>query len=217
MAYAAKACTKKNYRRGTGITVSVLGAGGILSIVMVILNLIEGKTLVGLAWLIAAVLCITYVIIRINAVFSTFLAVDKTKVYMKTWANGFLPYKVETKIAVLSEFLPAHTVMIEIPIEDISNVVIGNKNFIKHVGVSSDNFKRAIHPYEISKDPTKKKAVNSQEYFYVSTFDDECYFMPLDNFTSREVTRVIQYIQRANSEADIKINSRQYRMSLKER
>lgn len=217
MAYEAKACTKKSYRQGTGITASVLGALGILSIVMLIVNLIEGKVLFGIAWLIAAILCITYVIIRLNAVFSTFLAVDKKNVYMKTWSNGFLPYKVESRITVLSEFLPAHTVLIEIPIEDITTVVIGNKNFIKRVGVDCENFKRAIHPYEISKDPTRKKAVNTQEYFYVSTFDEECYFMPLDKFSTRDVTRVIQLIQRTNNEADVKVNSRQYRTSLKER
>ncbi|MDD6485138.1 MAG: hypothetical protein PUF72_11325 [Clostridiales bacterium] len=217
MAYAAKAYTKGSVRRSAKITAFLFSALGLLSIIMLIYSLIVGKVLFAVAWIIAAILCITYVVIRVNAVFSTYLAADKKNVYMKTWSNGFLPFKADSRIKILSEFIPASTRLIEIPIEDISSVIIGNKNFIKRTGEDNENFTAAIRPYETSKDITHRRSVNSMEYFYISAVDGECYFMPITKFAPREVTRVLQYIQRANPDAQLKVSSREFRTSLKEK
>ena len=217
MAYAAKAYTKTGVRRSAKITAVLFSLLSLLSVIMLIYSLIEGKVLYGIAWIIAAILCITYVVIRINSVFTTYLAADKKNVYLKTWSNGFFPYQAESAIKILSEFIPASTKLIEIPMADIATVIIGNKNYIKRTALDSEAFKDAVYEYEKSKDPTRRKAVNSMEYFYVSTVDHECYFMPISRFAPREVTRVLQYIQRTNPEAALKVSSREFRTSLKEK
>jgi hypothetical protein len=131
MAYAAKATAKKSYRRNTKIAVITLALLGAAAFAMMIYSLINGKILFSVGCLLAMILCFSYVVIRSNSVFPIYLAADKRNLYMKIWTNGFLPYNIDVKPSILSEFIPAPTKIIEIPIDDISTVLIGTKNFIK--------------------------------------------------------------------------------------
>lgn len=213
--YAAKACTNKNYRRNSSIVIGILGLLSVLSVVMLIINFINGKVLWGIFWLIATILALTYVIIRINSVFPTYLATDKKNLYMKNWTNDFLPYDAENPIKILREFIPAHKKLIEIPIEDISTVLIGTKNFIKRYGEDNDEFRLNLQPLEKSKDYYQKKTVQTMDLIYVSTYDGECYYMPIVKFTPRDVAKVLQLVKRINPEVEIKVNSREFRLGMK--
>lgn len=214
-AYVAKACTNKAYRSRSGIMIGLLSVLSALSLVMLILDFISGKILWGVFWLIALILAFTYVIIRVNTVYPTYIATDKTYVYMKNWVNDFLPYAADCPVKLLREFIPARTKLIKIPIEDISSVLIGTKNFIKRYGEDNEDFKLNLAPLEKSKDYYQKKTVQSMDLIYISTADGECYYMPIVNFSPRDVSRVLQLIQRANPDAQMKVNSREFRLSLK--
>ena len=152
-----------------------------------------------------------------GAVFLLYLATDKQNVYMNTWSNDFLPYDASNKIKIIREFIPAKTKLIKIPIDEISSVVIGTKNFIKRYAEESIDFRQKVKPFEKSKDYYQKKAVNNMDLFFVTTLDGSAYFMPIEKFSPRDVSRVIQFIQRLNPEMNIKINSRNFRMNLKEK
>lgn len=213
--YAVMACTNKGYRQRSGIAAAILGALSLLSLVMLILNFINGRVLWGIFWILALILALSYVIIRINSVYTTYLASDKKNVYMKNWTNDFLPYDADNKIKFIREFIPARTKLIEIPIEDISTVLIGTKNFIKRYGEDNEDFKINLKPLEKSKDYYQKKTVQSMDLIYISTFDGGCYYMPIVKFAPRDVSRVLQFIQRSNPEAEIRINSKEFRIHLK--
>lgn len=213
--YAAMACTNKGYRNRSGIAIGILSALSLLSLVMLILDFINGKILWGVFWILALILALSYVIIRINSVYTTYLATDKKKVYMKNWVNDFLPYDADNKIKIFREFIPARTKLIQIPIEDIATILIGTKNFIKRYGEDNESFRVNLKPLEQSKDYYQKKTVQSMDLIYVSTYDGECYYMPIVKFTPRDVSRVLQFIQRANPETEIRVNSKEFRMSLK--
>lgn len=47
--------------------------------------------------------------------------------FMKNWNNDFLPYDYDNKVKILSEFIPAKTKIVEIPLNEISKVLIGTK------------------------------------------------------------------------------------------
>ena len=55
------------------------------------------------------------------------------------------------------------------------------------------------------------------DLIYISTVDGECYFMPIVKFSPRDVSRVLQFIQRMNPQAEIRVNSKVFRMGLKEK
>lgn len=213
--YAVKACTGKAYRRNNGIVIGLLSALSLLSVIMLIIDFINGKVLWGIFWLIALILAFTYVIIRVNTVYPTYLASDKKNVYMKNWVNDFLPYAADSNVKFLREFIPARTKLIKIPIDDIATVLIGTKNFIKRYGEDNEDFRDNLKPLEKSKDYYQKKTVQSMDLIYISTHDGECYYMPIVKFAPRDVSRVLQFIQRLNPEAEIKVNSREFRTSLK--
>ncbi len=209
------ACTNKSYRRNSGIAIGILSALSLLALVMLIFDFINGRILWGIFWILALILALSYVIIRINSVYTTYLASDKKNVYMKNWSNDFLPYDADNKIKFIREFIPARTKLIQIPIEDIATVLIGTKNFIKRYGEDNEDFRINLKPLEKSKDYYQKKTVQSMDLIYVSTYDGECYYMPIVKFTPRDVSRVLQFIQRANPEAEIRVNSKEFRLSLK--
>lgn len=213
--YAAMACTNKSYRRNSGIVIGILSALSLLALIMLILDFINGKILWGVFWILALILALSYVVIRINSVYTTYLASDKKNIYMKNWVNDFLPYDADNKVKFIREFIPARTKLIQIPIEDIATVLIGTKNFIKRYGEDNEEFRLNLKPLEKSKDYYQKKTVQSMDLIYVSTYDGECYYMPIVKFTPRDVSRVLQFIQRANPEAEIRVNSREFRLSLK--
>ncbi len=85
----------------------------------------------SIAWFIATILASTYVLIRINTVFATYISTDRMNLFMKNWNNDFLPYDYDNKVKILSEFIPAKTKIVEIPLNEISTVLIGTKEFYK--------------------------------------------------------------------------------------
>ena len=217
MEYAAKACTHKKYRRKNKIILSIMTALSVLSLIMLAFSFVSEKILFGLSWLIAFILLASYVLIRYNTVFPTYLATDKKNIYMNTWKNDFFSYDVSNKIKIIREFVPSKTKLIKIPIDKISSIVVGTKNSVKKYAEENEEFQKKVQPFENSKDFAQKKAVNSMDLFFVTTTEGTSYFMPIENFSPRDVSRVLQFIQRLNPEINIKVNSRTFRISLKEK
>ena len=217
MEYAAKACTHKKYRRKNKIILSIMTALSVLSLIMLVFSFVSEKILFGLSWLIAFILLASYVLIRYNTVFPTYLATDKKNIYMNTWKNDFFSYDVSNKIKIIREFVPSKTKLIKIPIDKISSIVVGTKNSVKKYAEENEEFQKKVQPFENSKDFAQKKAVNSMDLFFVTTTEGTSYFMPIENFSPRDVSRVLQFIQRLNPEINIKVNSRTFRISLKEK
>ncbi len=215
MAYTAIACTDKSYRRINIVVLLFMTLVAVASVVMLIYSFVNDRIHFGLAWIIAFILSGSYVLIRRNTVFSTYLATDKQNIYMNTWSNDFLPYDVSNKIKIIREFIPAKTKLIKIPVEEINTVIIGTKNFIKRYAEECEDFTQKLKPFEKSKDYYQKKSIDSMDIFFVITEDGSSYFMPIERFSSRDVSRVLQLIQRLNPDISIKINSKKFRMNLK--
>lgn len=211
MATQIRACTNSGYRRKNTIIITILSLLSCFALVMVIFNLIRGSYLFFAAWLIATVLASTYVFIRINTVYPTYLGVDRENVYMKNWKNDFLPYDYNNKVKIISEFIPAKTKLVEIPIDEIRTVLIGTKNFIKRNIDPQMEFVSNIKTLEKSRDFYKKKTVSSMDIFYVETYSRECYYMPIVKFNSKDVIKIVQMLQKKNPDLNVKSGSRDYR------
>jgi hypothetical protein len=211
MAYRVKACTNASYRRKNTICIGIIALLAIIAVILAIYNLINSKILFTVSYLIAALLCVTYVVIRYNTVYTTYAAADKRSVYMRRWINRFMPYATDFPVAVLREFIPAKTELVEIPIEDISAVYIGTKNFLKRNTLTAEKFSEELLPFERSKDFTVKRTVQTMDILYVETFDGDYIYMPIENFSVNNVLKLLKHINLRNQETEFFIYSRHYK------
>ena len=209
--YEVKACTDKKYRRNSAIAIGIVALFSALALALMIYSFATGKILFAVSYLIALILAVTFIMIRINSVFTTYLATDYNNVYVKNWVNNFLPYDAENKLSIISEFIPAKTHLLEIPISEIKSVYIGTKNFIKRSSGPDSDFSNDVKKYESSKDRYKKKTITSMDIIYFETYTGESCYMPIVRFNSRDVMKVINAIQRKNPDTGFKVSSRDYR------
>lgn len=211
MKFTAKACTSKKYRRKNAVIIGFVGLLSCFGLFMLIYQFITGKILFGISYTIAAFLGFTYVIIRVNTVFATYLAADKENLYMKNWSNDFLPYNTDCRVKIICEFIPAKTKLIEVPFNEIASISIGTKNFIKRNASEGSEFLEDIKKFENTRDYYKKKAVSSMDIFYVETLGGSCCHMPIDKFETANVIRIVKGICKRNANVSLRVNSRDYR------
>ena len=209
--YIATARTKPSYRRKNTIIISIMALVAVLAAIMAVYNMVEARWMFVITYLIVALLAVTYVFIRINTVYPTYIAVDKQSVYMRRWVNGFLPYNVNFRPAFLSDFIPAKTELVECPLKEISTVYIGTKNYIKRSAKTGAEFGDDVEPFEKSKDFAVKKSVQSMDIFYVETTDGSYMHMPINEFSVGAVKKIMRYINKANPDAEFAIYSRAYK------
>ena len=209
--YEIKAGTNKKYRRGSTIVIGIVSLFAALALALMIYSFATGKILFAVSYLIALILAVTFIIIRINSVFTTYLATDYEHVYVKNWVNNFLPYDADNKLGFISEFIPAKTHLLEIPISEIKCVYLGTKNFIKRSAGLDSDFSGDVKRYENSKDLYKKKAVTGMDIIYFETYNGESCYMPIVKFNSRDVMKILNAVQRKNPDVEIKVSSRDYR------
>lgn len=214
MAAEIRARTRASVRRKNTVILSAITLLSVFALVMTVYNFVKGNWLFCVAWLIALILAATYVFIRMNTVFPTYIAADRVNLYMKNWSNDFLPYDCNNKIRILSEFIPAKTKLVEIPLDEIHVILIGTKNFIKRNTDESSSFHKSLKKLEKTKDFYKKKTLSSMDIIYVETYANECYYMPIVNFETKDVMKIVQTMQRKNADLELKCSSRDYRRFL---
>lgn len=211
MAYSVKAMTKPSYRRKSFITIAILSVVALAAVILAVYNLVSNKPLFVISYLIAALLCVTYVAIRANTVYTTYAAADKRSIYMRRWDNGFMPYATKFPVAILREFIPAKTELLEIRIDEISDVYIGTKNYLKRTVKTADEFMDELEPFEKSKDFTVKRIVQTMDIFYVETFDGDYAYMPITMFSKKAILRLLKHINLRNQQTEFHIYSRAFK------
>lgn len=211
MAANLKACTNVRYRRTNAVIIIISALLTILSLVMAVVSLVRSEFLFMTAWLIAMILMGTYIIIRLNTIFTTSVSTDLVNLYMKNWSNDFLPYDYGYKIKILSEFIPAKIKTLEIPINEIRLIIIGTKNYIKRNLDSETAFSRNIRALENTRDFYRKRTISSMDILYVETYDGDCCYMPVVQFDTKNLAKILQSVQRRNANVTIKSGSRAYK------
>ena len=209
--YSVTARTKASYRRKSAIIIGIVALLSCAAVVLAVYNMLEASWFFVISYLIAAILGITYVSIRMNTVYPTYIAVDKQSVYMRRWVNGFMPYNTKFRPAILREFIPAKTELVECPLKEIKTVYIGTKNYIKRTAQTGAEFGDDVEPFEKSKDFTVRRAIQSMDIFYIETVDGSYTHMPISEFTAGAVIKILRYINTANPDTEFGICSRAYR------
>lgn len=209
--YSVTARTNASYRRSTAVKIGIVTALVCLALILSVYSMIESKWFFVISYAIAIVLGLSYILIRKNAVYPTYIAIDRHSIYMRRWVNCFMPYNTSFKPAILREFIPAKTELVECEINSVSAVYIGTKNFIKRSAVTGPEFADDVEPFEKSRDFIVRKNIQSMDIFYVETADGDYVHMPIDEFSVNAVIKVLKYLNKANPDISFNIYSRAYK------
>lgn len=216
MGQTIKAKVKPFKRRTSAICMIIVGLFAAFAIFMACYTFagdMTKKGLYGTGYIVAAVLCAAYIIMRINAMHVTYLSCDGENIEMCSWDNDFMPYNTDGSIKLISTFVPAKTKHMEFSASEISAVFIGTKNFIKRYAKTNEDFLKNVRDFERSKDKYEKKQVQSMDMIYFELEDGTSRYMPIVDFDAAAVKKILKIVALKNPEAEIKTGSRLYRIA----
>ena len=213
--YKAKATVGRKKRIFVMIFVCLLMCICVLALMFGIYSFASDNIAFGVSYIIAIILGLSYIVIKFNQIFSTYVAADDDNLILKCWDNHFFPYNTWNGIPFLREFIPARSEVITVPMNEILEIMIGTKSYIKR-NAEDESFKKELIPYEKHKYSGLTKALEKFNILYIRVKSGESCFMSIDGFEAIEVMEVINRFSRfCDDSVSIKINSRSYKKYLK--
>lgn len=193
MELLAKASLSKKVRRDYIIKISLVGSVSLAGVALAIYSLFAQNYLFCIWYLAAFVLGFSYVIIRINTAFPTYIGVNKEKVILSFWKNGVLPYTMPEKPTLISDFIPEKVQTIEIPVSDIETVIVGSKKFLAK-NLSEDEFPEILS--RLSENKHFAGALKRMDFISVKTkYGDNC-FMSVTDFDVHELFEFVNTVEK---------------------
>lgn len=196
----------KKVRRNNIIKLSFIATVSVAGIFMATKCVIEGALVFALIYLLAAVLGVMYSVMQINATLPVSVEFDERRLYLNTWDNGFFPFRTEFRPAFLADFVPAKTVVYEIPIENICEMAIGTKSYLSRI---MQNEMIDIRLGEISR---KSRHINDMlkriDILYVRLTDGEIYMMSVTDFDVDGLSEAVSAVSHGARVLDFKTNMR---------
>ncbi|MDD6762213.1 MAG: hypothetical protein PUD92_01000 [Clostridiales bacterium] len=209
---SVKATADSSIRGKALMVIAVYAVLFLFCFVMAIYDISASKPGLGIPFAIVAVIFAALSLLKLNSVFGTYIKVRDNVLYMKSWANDFLPYDING--GFLSDLKPAKTKLAEIPADELSVVLVGTKDFIKrNVSEAGKRFIKTLYPYEHSR--SKRDLVSSMDMFYVETIDGECSFMCIYGYDPEAVIDVIGELYDINPDLYVRVGSRAYKRYVK--
>lgn len=174
-----KATVNKKLRRNATVKISIVGTVALLGLVLSLYSLFTANLLFSVWYFIAFVLGLSYVVIRINAIFPTYVAIEDDKLVMSAWENGIVPYKLPEKQTFLSDFMPEKIKKDEILKEDIAEVYIGSKRFFGRE-LPIESYPEDLKALENNKH--LENVIKRMDFMLVIAKDGESCFMSVTDF-----------------------------------
>lgn len=190
MEVSNKVTIDKKMRRNAIIKISIVGTVTLLGIILALYSLFNGKYLFALWYFIAFVLGLSYVIIRVNAIFPSYVSIEGDTLVMSVWENGALPYKISEKASFFADFMPEKVKKDEIALEEIAKVYLGSKRFLeRHLEEYPEDLK------EIMDNKHLNSAIRKLDFLLVTVKDGESCFMSVANFDTDGLVEIIEEIE----------------------
>lgn len=198
-----KVSIAEKVRRDHIIKISLVGSVCLLGIILCVYSLFIKNFLFALWYALAFILGISYVIIRINACFPTFIGIDNDKVILSAWKNGIMPYTLPEKPTFISDFIPEKVKVNEIAMEDINTVVIGSRKFLKKT--LPDEF----YPQILKRLDENKHfdgVLKRMDFIVLKTKDDETCFMSVTDFDIAGLAEFLRNIEQNCAGVQVLVN-----------
>lgn len=205
-----KAAVSKNKRKRSGIIMWIVAVLCIIALALIVYNIIMSNWWYVVSYLIGIVLGVSYILVSLNELYSTWIATDGKDFTMRCWETCFFPHQTLSNIKFVGELLPAKNVRLRIPIEEVSSIVIGTKSVIKRT-VEDETFLEAVALYENSRYSSNHRALEKMDILHVETKDKDSVFMSVNDFDEKAVMKVMRAIENANPDIMVKLNGKKYR------
>lgn len=192
--------------------IAVVGGVSLAGIVMCVLNITRGKYFFSAYYLIAALLGISIVIVKVNALFPTFVACDGKNLVLHSYDNNVVPYRIYGKAAFLSDFIPARLKTANLPADKIASIIIGTKNYIKRHCGEDEVFLTEME--KIEKSNIGKNTLLAMDMIYFSLTDGKSAFMSIDRFDSEDIAAVVRECMKASPDMQMLCNNKRLRSKI---
>lgn len=193
METSIKVSVNKKVRKNATVKISIVGTVTLLGFVLSIYSLFTSNLLFAVWYFVAFVLGLSYVVIRVNAVFPSYVSVFEDKLVMSVWKNGVMPYRLPEKPTFLSDFMPDQIKKDEISLNEIAEVYIGSKRFF-------DRCVKEEHYPEILKtlggDRHFEGVIKRMDFLLVIAKDGEKCFMPVTDFDIKGLADILDEIEK---------------------
>ena len=208
-----KATVKVKSQGKTVVAIALYALLTLFSVAMAIYDFVSGQALFGILFILSAAIFVVLLLIKGNAAFGTGIKFDGNDLQLKSWANDFLPYDVNG--GILSDLIPAKTKITTIPVEEITTVLIGTKEFVKRNATNAGKkLIKALFPYEHSSSKMKKNMLNALDLLYIETTDEDCSFMCIHDYDPADVTKILKELYNQNTNIIIRVNNREYKQHI---
>jgi hypothetical protein len=203
MEYLSKVSIGEKVRRDHVIKISLVGSVCLVGLILGIYNLTIANFLFALWYVLAFLLGLSYVIIRINACFPTFIATDGEKVVLSKWKNGIMPYTLPEKPNFISDFIPEKVITSEIAMEDIDSVIIGSRRFLKK-NLGEEEYPEILARLDLYKN--FDNVLKRMDFIFIRTKNGENCFMSITDFDLPGVYDFLDVIEKNCQGVQILIN-----------
>lgn len=208
-----KATVKAKSQGKTVVAIALYALLTLFSVAMAIYDFVSGQALFGILFILSAAIFVVLLLIKGNAAFGTGIKFDGNDLQLKSWTNDFLPYDVNG--GILSDLIPAKTKITTIPVEEITTVLIGTKEFVKRNATNAGKkLIKALFPYEHSSSKLKKNMLNALDLLYIETTDEDCSFMCIHDYDPADVTKILKELYNQNPNIIIRVNNREYKQHI---
>ena len=205
-----KAAVSQKKRLRGSFSMWVVSALCVIALALIVYNIIMGNYWYVACYAIGIILALSYILVCLNELYSTWIATDGTDLVLRCWDNCFFPYQTLLSFKLLGELLPAKNVRLRVPISEIGKIIIGTKTFIKR-NTSDERFLEAVALYENTKYNSNQRLLEKADILYISTTDNDSVFMSINNFDAKAVIKLLRVIEKKNPDALIRVNGKAYR------
>lgn len=194
MENSIKVSVNKKTRQKSTIKISLVGTVTLSGFILSIYSLFTANFLFSAWYFVAFILGLSYVVIRINAVFPSYIAIDGDKLIISVWKNGILPYRIPEKPNFVSDFMPEKLKKDEVLLSEISEVYVGSKRFLNR------NARDEIYPdilRELDSNRHFEAVIKKMDFLLVVTKDGESCFMSVTDFEIKGLSSLLDEIERS--------------------
>lgn len=203
MEFLSRASLKKKVRRDYIIKISLVGSVSLAGLVLAFYSIFSGNFVFALWYVAAFVLGLSYVIIRINAAFPTYIAADSEQVVLSCWKNGVMPYTMPEKPTLISDFIPERVKTLQIPMDDIDMVLLGSKRYFEKC-LSAEEIPEML--VKLAENKHYAGILKRMDFILVKTkYGDNC-FMSITDFDLDELLDFVGTVEKHCNGVQIKTN-----------
>lgn len=193
MEFLTKASLAKKIRRDYIIKIALVGSVSLAGLILAIYSLFTGSYLFAVWYFAAFILGLSYVVIRINTAFPTYIGANEEYVVLSFWKNGVLPYTMPEKPTLISDFIPEKVQTIQIELNDVATVIVGSKKYLAK-NLSEEEFPEIIT--RLSENKHFASALKRMDFVFIKTkYNDHC-FMSVTDFDVSELFDFVSFVEK---------------------